>query len=93
MANAHRFARSPTVNAETLVIWGELDPALGIELLEGLNQIAPHVGFIESGMRATGCKMKRRKKSTRHLIDFLKELKVATLKLMLFIGYRNHHLL
>jgi pimeloyl-ACP methyl ester carboxylesterase len=25
------------------VIWGELDPALGIELLDGLDTVAPHV--------------------------------------------------
>ncbi len=42
MANARRFAHSPPLRMETLIIWGELDPALGIELLEGLDQVAPY---------------------------------------------------
>ncbi len=42
MANAYKFARSPAVHVETLIIWGELDPALGIELLEGVDQVAPY---------------------------------------------------
>lgn len=37
------LARSARTNAETLIIWGEHDPALGIELLEGLEKVAPHV--------------------------------------------------
>jgi pimeloyl-ACP methyl ester carboxylesterase len=37
-----KFAHGP-INAETLVIWGELDPALGLELLDGLSHVAPHV--------------------------------------------------
>ena len=31
------------IKARTLVIWGELDPALGVELLDGLDEVAPHV--------------------------------------------------
>jgi pimeloyl-ACP methyl ester carboxylesterase len=29
------------VSAETAIIWGERDPALGIELLEGIDRVAP----------------------------------------------------
>lgn len=38
-----RFADAMPIKAETLVIWGELDPALGVELLDGLNEVVPHV--------------------------------------------------
>ena len=41
IANARRFARLAPLSMETLIIWGELDPALGIELLEGLDHVAP----------------------------------------------------
>jgi pimeloyl-ACP methyl ester carboxylesterase len=37
------FARSAYTEAETLVIWGERDPALGTELLQGLERVAPRV--------------------------------------------------
>jgi pimeloyl-ACP methyl ester carboxylesterase len=37
------FADAMPIEAQTLVIWGELDPALGIELLDGLDKVAPHV--------------------------------------------------
>jgi pimeloyl-ACP methyl ester carboxylesterase len=33
----------PRIETPTLVIWGELDPALGVELLDGLEKIVPHV--------------------------------------------------
>jgi pimeloyl-ACP methyl ester carboxylesterase len=41
--DARRLACSAVSGAETLVIWGELDPALGIELLDGLDRVAPRV--------------------------------------------------
>jgi pimeloyl-ACP methyl ester carboxylesterase len=34
--------RMQPVSAETAIIWGERDPALGIELLEGMDRVAPH---------------------------------------------------
>jgi epoxide hydrolase 4 len=34
-------ARRARVEAETLVIWGDRDPALGVELLEDLHTVAP----------------------------------------------------
>lgn len=36
-------ASAAVIDVETLVIWGERDPALGVELLDGLDQFAPHV--------------------------------------------------
>ncbi len=41
--DAQHLARSARVAAETLVIWGDHDPALGVELLEGLPRVAPRV--------------------------------------------------
>jgi epoxide hydrolase 4 len=37
------LARRARVEAPTLVIWGEHDPALGVELLDGLERVAPQV--------------------------------------------------
>ena len=35
-------ARRARVEAETLVVWGDRDPALGVELLDNLRTVAPH---------------------------------------------------
>jgi pimeloyl-ACP methyl ester carboxylesterase len=40
---AVELARAARVSADTLVVWGEQDPALGVELLEGLERVAPRV--------------------------------------------------
>lgn len=40
---AVRTAQSARIDAETLVIWGERDPALGTTLLDGLKEVAPRV--------------------------------------------------
>ena len=37
------LARSARIAAETLVIWGERDPALTLSLLDGLDRVAPRV--------------------------------------------------
>lgn len=42
-SNGMTMARAATTAAETLVIWGELDPALGPFLLDGLHRFAPRV--------------------------------------------------
>ncbi len=39
--DAIRLARAARVAAPTLVVWGERDPALGLDLLEGLERVAP----------------------------------------------------
>jgi pimeloyl-ACP methyl ester carboxylesterase len=39
--DALAFGRRARVAAETLVIWGERDPALGLELLQGVTDVAP----------------------------------------------------
>lgn len=41
--SAIAMARSAGTGAETLVIWGEHDPALGVGLLRGLDRVAPRV--------------------------------------------------
>ena len=41
--DARELAQSAHVTHETLVVWGEQDPALGVELLEGLERVAPRV--------------------------------------------------
>jgi pimeloyl-ACP methyl ester carboxylesterase len=42
-ADAIDLARAARVEADTLVIWGERDPALAVGLLNGLDRVAPHV--------------------------------------------------
>ena len=42
-SDALGMGRAARTGAETLVIWGELDPALGIGLLDGLDAVAPRV--------------------------------------------------
>jgi pimeloyl-ACP methyl ester carboxylesterase len=41
--DAVRLARSARVDAPTLVIWGVRDTSLGVELLDGLERVAPRV--------------------------------------------------
>jgi pimeloyl-ACP methyl ester carboxylesterase len=43
VAGARRFAQWKPINAETLVIWGERDPALSLTLLEGLHEMVPRL--------------------------------------------------
>ena len=38
-----RLAQSAVIQAETLVLWGERDPALTVGLLNGLERVAPRV--------------------------------------------------
>jgi len=40
-ARVREIRRMTPVSAETAIIWGERDPALGIELLEGIDRVAP----------------------------------------------------
>jgi pimeloyl-ACP methyl ester carboxylesterase len=41
LPGARAFGEAPT-DAETLVVWGERDPALGLDLLDGLDRVAPN---------------------------------------------------
>ncbi|HEX6250485.1 MAG TPA: alpha/beta hydrolase [Gemmatimonadaceae bacterium] len=43
LRGASRIGRRARTDAKTLVIWGEQDPALTIELLDGLERYAPHI--------------------------------------------------
>jgi epoxide hydrolase 4 len=42
-SDAVALARSGTIQPDTLVLWGERDPALTVGLLEGLDRVAPRV--------------------------------------------------
>ncbi len=37
-----QLARKAQVDSQTLIIWGEQDPALGVELLDGIERFAPN---------------------------------------------------
>jgi pimeloyl-ACP methyl ester carboxylesterase len=39
-----RYAKGPPITRPTLVIWGEDDPALGVELTRGLETLVPGTG-------------------------------------------------
>jgi len=43
VGNARQYANWRLINVRTLVIWGELDPALSVGLLAGLREIVPQV--------------------------------------------------
>jgi epoxide hydrolase 4 len=72
MANAHRFAHPEPVNAETLVIWGERDPALGVELLDGLHEIVPRVKIHKISCASHWVQNEAPQEVNHALISFLK---------------------
>ena len=72
IANTHKLAHSPAVRAETLVIWGELDPALGTELLEGLDQLAPNSRVHRIRDASHWVQNEAPKEVNQVLIDFLR---------------------
>ena len=72
MATLRTFARSAPIDAETLVIWGEHDPALGIELLEGLDEVAPRVHIHRISSSSHWVQNEASVEVNRILIPFLK---------------------
>jgi pimeloyl-ACP methyl ester carboxylesterase len=72
VANMGRFAHPEPVNAETLVIWGECDPALGIELLDGLHEIVPRVQIHKIPCSSHWVQNEAPQEVNRALIGFLK---------------------
>ena len=52
-------ARRARVEAKALVIWGDRDPALGVELLDDLHTVAPHAGCTTLLTQGTGSRTKR----------------------------------
>jgi epoxide hydrolase 4 len=69
---ARQIARSAFVDAETLVIWGEHDPALGVELLEGLERVAPRVRVHRIPYASHWVQNEAPDEVNRVLIDFLR---------------------
>jgi hypothetical protein len=58
------YAQAAIIRAETLVLWGERDPALLVDLLDGIERVATRVEFNGFRMRAIGCSAKLRIAST-----------------------------
>jgi epoxide hydrolase 4 len=70
--DALRLARSARVAVETLVIWGERDPALGVELLEGLERVAPRVRVHRIPRASHWVQNEAPDEVNRVLLDFLR---------------------
>lgn len=73
MADAVRFAHPEPVNAQTLVIWGERDPALGTELLDGLHKIVPRIQIHRIPYSSHWVQNEAPKEVNRVLISFLQD--------------------
>jgi pimeloyl-ACP methyl ester carboxylesterase len=69
------FLRRPSkpVAAPTLVIWGERDPALGIELLEGLEALVPGVQIHRIPDASHWVQNEAPGEVNRALVDFLSD--------------------
>ena len=73
-----KFAQDERINAETLVIWGELDPALGPELLDGLSNVASHVRVYRIPDASHWVQNEAPAEVNRALVDFLKGEDIKT---------------
>jgi pimeloyl-ACP methyl ester carboxylesterase len=65
------IARSARTEAETLIIWGERDPALGTELLEGIERVAPRVRVHRIPDASHWVQNEAPEEVNRVLVDFL----------------------
>jgi pimeloyl-ACP methyl ester carboxylesterase len=74
-ADMRRFVDTMPIKAETLVIWGELDPALGIELLDGLDEVAPNVCIHRVAQSSHWVQNEAPAEVNRMLVNFLKNRK------------------
>ena len=63
--------RSARTDAETLVIWGERDPALGAELLDGLERFAPDLRVRRIPTAGHWVQHEAAEDVTRALVEFL----------------------
>ncbi len=73
-----KFAEGARINAETLVIWGELDPALGPELLGGLSDVAPRVRVYRIPDSSHWVQNEAPAEVNQALVDFLKGEDIKT---------------
>jgi pimeloyl-ACP methyl ester carboxylesterase len=69
--DAVQLARSARVAAPTLVIWGERDPTLGVELLNGLERVAPLVRIHRIAHASHWVQNEAPDEVNRVMIDFL----------------------
>jgi len=67
-----RLARTARTDAETLVIWGEKDPALVPELLDGLERVAPRVRVHRMPDVGHWVQSEAPEEVNRMLVDFLR---------------------
>jgi len=67
------LAASVRTAAETLVIWGEKDPALGIFLLTGLARYAPRVRIHRIGIASHWVQNEAPAEVNQALLKFLQE--------------------
>lgn len=72
-ATLRKFTRSEPIDAQTLVIWGERDPALGTELLEGLEEVANRVRVHRIADSSHWVQNEAPEEVNLVLIDFLKD--------------------
>lgn len=72
-ADALSLASRSRVEGETLVIWGERDAALGIELLDGLDRVAPRARVHRIPGAGHWVQQEAPEEVNRALLDFLKE--------------------
>lgn len=70
-ASGLELARNARTNAETMVIWGELDPALGLNLLEGLDEVAPRISVYRIPDAGHWIQNESPEQVNRLLVDFL----------------------
>jgi pimeloyl-ACP methyl ester carboxylesterase len=70
-ADAARLMRSARTQAPTLVIWGEQDTALGLDLLDGLERVAPDLRIHRIPDAGHWVQNEAPEEVNRVLIDFL----------------------
>ncbi|HTE18176.1 MAG TPA: alpha/beta hydrolase [Armatimonadota bacterium] len=67
-----KLAREAVTDAETLVLWGELDPALDLRLLDGIERVAPKVRVHRLPGISHWIQNEAPEEVNRALIDFLR---------------------
>ncbi len=73
------------------MIWGELDPALGVELLDGLDEVAPHVCIHRVPDSSHWVQNEVPAEVNRMLVDFLQIPEMYLKPASTLNSYWNHH--
>jgi pimeloyl-ACP methyl ester carboxylesterase len=71
-SDAMAMGRRARTDAETLVVWGELDPALGIGLIDRLDRVAPKVRVYRIPDASHWVQNEAPDEVNRALVDFLR---------------------